>query len=510
MFKKLSFILFSAAVMMFAACNKLEPNSGDPPANAFQVTNMRTEYTMESSDMTDVMYLARNYKGQVNVKSTDENIIRVVKNVFNEETGFGTFTFTGSGNENETVSVEVEFSNEGKNFKKAITCNFTKMTPFKASFKDDVLNVIYLENEYCYETYELQMEHIHGDVVMKKITGIPDNLKFEFVYNKEEQSANIIVVNANKETEDKTYNATLTLSDGSFDVDVPAKFVCLKYAIQAPTCVEFLEGGATKYWPGGYRDPVSFQFHVISRSPVDDVKIKVTCNLLRSERDGGGYFRMPYETPEECIPDAVVSVPDEYATYGDAGIGYDLQYDKETRIGTVKVWGRNKYPISPYDEKETTKIALHIIASNEGGSSDTEYLMRPYVFMPARSSAYPVPVSEGRIITVLTPEHDLENPSNKMTKKGGNWVGGAFCIDDVWGKPKFTVDAYCKSYVSFHWRDADENGEPLRNENGYYILDSEWKPNATEETRTAHVTVSLESGDFSYRLKSAQWAKSGL
>lgn len=485
---------------MFAACNKLEPNSGDPPADAFQITNFNTSFTLEPGERQSVNVIVRNAKGPVTVKTENNDNVKAVDIVYGEDLSYcsGKLTFEATTLEAKTVDVVFIFSDGKSTFRKTLNFTITKMSPFKANFKETELRANYLESELSYNRYDLVMEHIHGDVTLKKITGIPDNLKVEFVYSggKEGKSGYISIVNTVKETTDKIYNAVMTLNDTAFDIDIPVKFVCAKHVPGIPT-VEILPGGDTRFWPLGYKDaPVaSFRFKVTCRSPLSEVTVSVKVDEESHWPEDSWMFR--YKQP-------VV------ASDGKFGIDYSLDYSEETGIGEVKVWGRSDhsdYEINEFDYyvegggedamQFDSSFGIHPTASTEGGTASADYDMGMHVFEYTGATFHS---GEGHYCVLQPNWKGLEFTGNSF-QKDGTQKGAMFTtfLSD-YGEPVWEVEDYCKDYF---WMTVEPTG---RTELFYGKSFEEFKfighfePNDTGKKRFAHVSFSTKDGYFPRRM----------
>lgn len=455
MIKKLSFILFSAAVMMFAACNRLQSENGNPPADAFQITNFNTSFTLEPGERQSVNVMIRNAKGDVTVKTENDDNVKAVSITYDKTGSFsqGVLTFEATTLEAKTLDVVFIFNDGTSTFRKTLNFTITEMTPFTARFKDAKLHANFLESELSYNRYDLVMNHIHGDVTLKKITGIPDNLKVEFVYesNAEGKVGYINIVNTVRETSDKAYDAVLTFNDTAFDVDVPVKFVCAKHVPGIPT-VEILPGGDTRYWPLGYKNaPVaSFRFKVTCRSPLSEVTVSVKVDEESHWPEGSWMSR--YEQP-------VV------ASDGKFGIDYSLDYSEETGIGEVKVWGRSDhsdYEINEFDYyiegggedamQFDSSFGIHPTASTEGGTASADYEMGMHVFEYTGATFH---VGEGHYCTLKPNWKGLELHGCPFevdgTQKGVMFT--TFLSD--YGEPVWEVEDYCKDYF---WMTVEPTG----------------------------------------------------
>lgn len=503
MFKKLPLLFLSVATVVFAACNKLE--GGNPPADAFQITNFNTSFTLEPGERQSVGVVVRNAKGDVTVKTENNDNVKAIDITYDKTGSFsqGVLTFEATTLEAKTVDVVFIFSDGKSTFRKTLNFTITKMTPFTARFKEAELHANFLESDLSYNRYDLIMEHIHGDVTLKKITGIPDNLKVEFVYesNAEGKVGFIKIVNTVRETSDKAYDAVLTFNDTAFDVDVPVKFVCAKHVPGIPT-VEILPGGDTRYWPLGYKDaPVaSFRFKVTCRSPLSEVTVSVKV-------DEESHW------PEECSPLWYKPFPSN----GKFGIDYSLDYSEDTGIGEVKVWGRSDhsdYEINEFDyyvesDGEAVKqfdfrFGIHPIASTEGGVGSVDYDMGMHVFEYTGATFHS---GEGHYCVLQPNWKGLEFTGNSF-EKDGTQKGAMFTyfLSD-YGEPVWEVEDYCKDYF---WMTVEPTGRTeLFYGKSFEELEfvGHFKPNDTGKQRFAHVSFSTKDGYFPRRMVFNQWYK---
>ena len=489
---------------MLVACNKLEPGGGKLPADAFQITNMKTSFTLEPGERQSAGVMVRNAKGDVTAKTENDDNVKAVDITWNPETEWGTLTFEATTLEAKTVDVVFIFSDGTSTFRKTLNFTITEMSPFTARFKDSELHANFLESELSYSRYDLEMEHIHGDVTMKKITGIPDNLKVEFVYDggKEGKMAYINIVNTVKETSDKIYDAVLTLNDKAFDIEVPAKFVCAKHVPGIPI-VEILPGGDTRYWPLGYKDAsvASFRFKVTCRSPLSEVTVGVKV-------DENSHWPEGYDT------DYYKTVPSD----GKFGIDYSLDYSEETGIGEVKVWGKSDhsdYELNEFDyyvecggEDATqfdSSFGIHPTASTEGGTGSADYEMGLHVFEYTGATFH---VGEGHYCVLQPNWKGYDDFHGYPFEKDGTQRGVMFTtfLTD-YGEPIWKVEDYCKDYF---WMTV----EPTGREGLFYGKSFEevkfighFKPNDTGKERFAHVIFSTKEGYFPRRMEFSQSGK---